>query len=102
MFDVIIIFFYPTMPKRCILSSKNIFRGAITLGDRKCVFQNKACQHQLPLKDGVWEKLDDFVKTIMSSLPEDLQMVLSTHRVYSTPTTEQTHGMHSVHTEYKC
>ncbi|XP_075967395.1 protein DENND6B isoform X3 [Anarhichas minor] len=39
---------------------------------------NKARRQQLQMKDGVLEKLDTFINSIMSSLPEDLQTVLST------------------------
>ncbi|XP_053718986.1 protein DENND6B [Synchiropus splendidus] len=38
----------------------------------------KARRLQLQLKDGVLEKLEAFVKSIVSSLPEDLQTVLKT------------------------
>uniref|UniRef100_A0A7N6AID8 UDENN domain-containing protein n=1 Tax=Anabas testudineus TaxID=64144 RepID=A0A7N6AID8_ANATE len=40
---------------------------------------NKARQQQLQVKDGVLDKLDGFISSIISSLPEDLQIVLNTH-----------------------
>uniref|UniRef100_A0A672Z621 UDENN domain-containing protein n=1 Tax=Sphaeramia orbicularis TaxID=375764 RepID=A0A672Z621_9TELE len=39
----------------------------------------KAQRQQLQVKDGVMDKLDAFIKSIISSLPDDLQTVLSTH-----------------------
>lgn len=39
----------------------------------------KARRQQLQVKDGVMDKLDAFIKSIISSLPDDLQTVLSTH-----------------------
>lgn len=47
--------------------------------NRKCVFQNKARRQQLLLKDHVLDKLEDFIQTIMRSLPEDLQQEISAH-----------------------
>lgn len=49
--------------------------------DRKCVsaFQIKARRQQLQVKDGVLDKLDTFINSIIRSLPEDLQTVLNTH-----------------------
>ena len=51
------------------------------LMDKKCVciFQNKAQRQQLQLKDGVLEKLDSFVNSIIRTLPEDLHTVLRPH-----------------------
>ncbi|KAK5849518.1 hypothetical protein PBY51_009154 [Eleginops maclovinus] len=40
---------------------------------------NRACRQQLQLKNGVLDKLETFTKTIISSLPEELRRVLSTH-----------------------
>lgn len=49
------------------------------VSNRKCAFQIKARQQQLQLKHGVLEKLDNFIDSTVSSLPEDLQAVLRTH-----------------------
>lgn len=46
--------------------------------NRKSAFQNKARQQQLLLKDDVLDKLEDLIQAIMRSLPEDLQLLLST------------------------
>lgn len=44
-----------------------------------CVaFQIKARRQQLQLRDGVMDKLDSFISSIISSLPADLQIVLGT------------------------
>lgn len=39
----------------------------------------KACRQQLPVKEGVLEKLEEYIQTVVSSLPEDLQTVLHKH-----------------------
>uniref|UniRef100_A0A4W6DF36 DENN/MADD domain containing 6B n=1 Tax=Lates calcarifer TaxID=8187 RepID=A0A4W6DF36_LATCA len=39
----------------------------------------KARRQQLQVKDGVLDKLDTFINSIIRSLPEDLQTVLNTH-----------------------
>ncbi|XP_071764325.1 protein DENND6B [Centroberyx gerrardi] len=39
----------------------------------------KARRQQLPVKEGVLDKLDGYIQTIISSLPEDLQTVLHRH-----------------------
>lgn len=39
----------------------------------------KARKHHIPLKEGVLDKLEGFIETIISSLPEDLQTVMHTH-----------------------
>lgn len=52
--------------------------------NRKSAFQNKARRQQLLLKDDVLDKLEESIQTIIRSLPEDLQHLLSTqspHRV---------------------
>lgn len=38
----------------------------------------RARRQQLLVKDGVLDKLDTFINTVMGSLPEDLQAVLKT------------------------
>ncbi|KAK5877223.1 hypothetical protein CesoFtcFv8_026487 [Champsocephalus esox] len=40
---------------------------------------NKARRQQLQLKDGVLDKLENFIETIVTSLSEELRRVLSTH-----------------------
>lgn len=48
-------------------------------GQEVCVaFQIKARRQQLQLRDGVMDKLDSFISSIISSLPADLQIVLGT------------------------
>lgn len=49
------------------------------VSNRKCAFQIKARRQQLQLKHDVLEKLDNFIDSTVSSLPEDLQAVLRTH-----------------------
>ncbi|XP_049423165.1 protein DENND6B isoform X2 [Epinephelus fuscoguttatus] len=39
----------------------------------------KARRQQLQLRDGVLQKLDDFINNVIIQLPDDLQTVLSTH-----------------------
>lgn len=39
----------------------------------------RACRQQLPVKEGVLEKLEEYIQTVISSLPEDLQTVLHKH-----------------------
>ncbi|XP_067110533.1 protein DENND6B isoform X1 [Osmerus mordax] len=39
----------------------------------------KASRQQLPVKEGVLEKLEEYILTVISSLPEDLQTVLYRH-----------------------
>ncbi|XP_029901206.1 protein DENND6B [Myripristis murdjan] len=39
----------------------------------------KARRQQLPVKEGVLEKLEGYIQTIIGSLPEDLQTVLHKH-----------------------
>ncbi|XP_067347180.1 protein DENND6B isoform X3 [Channa argus] len=41
--------------------------------------KNKARRQQLQVKDGILDKLDAFINSIISSLPVDLQTVLNTH-----------------------
>ncbi|XP_010770617.1 protein DENND6B-like [Notothenia coriiceps] len=48
---------------------------------------NKARRQQLQLKDGVLEKLENFIETIVTSLPEELGRVLSTHCTHITHST---------------
>ncbi|KAE8281169.1 Protein DENND6B DENN domain-containing protein 6B [Larimichthys crocea] len=40
---------------------------------------NKARRQQLQVKDGVLDKLDDFINSMIRTLPEDLHNVLNTH-----------------------
>lgn len=42
-------------------------------------FQIKARRQQLQVKDGVLDKLDTFINSVIGSLPEDLQTLLLTH-----------------------
>lgn len=51
----------------------------VAVSNRKCAFQIKARRQQLQLKHDVLEKLDNFIDSTVSSLPEDLQAVLRTH-----------------------
>uniref|UniRef100_A0A8D3AQN1 UDENN domain-containing protein n=1 Tax=Scophthalmus maximus TaxID=52904 RepID=A0A8D3AQN1_SCOMX len=47
--------------------------------DEMFVFQNKAHRQQLQLKDGVSDKLETFILSIIRTLPGDLQTELRTH-----------------------